>query len=93
MPQAKFAGARFHNANAALTQHFKVGLRRRVVPHIHVHGRRHQHRRLRSQVHCAEKIVGNAVGKLGQNICCGRSNNQRIGPLRLANVLNAVLFV
>ncbi len=39
-----------------------------------------------------EKIVGNAVRKFGQNVGRGRSDHQRVGPLRFADVLNAVLL-
>ena len=63
-----------------------------MLPHVHVHRRSHQNRRRRGQVHGGQKIVGDAVRKLGQNVGGRRSNDQRIGPLRLADVLDAVLF-
>ena len=88
----QIACAWFNNADAALTQRFKVGLRGWVVPHIHVHRGSHQDRRLCGQVHCGEEVVGDAVGEFGQDVGRGRSNDQRIGPLRLADVLNAILF-
>ena len=54
----QIACAWFNNADAALTQRFKVGLRGWVVPHIHVHRGSHQDRRLCGQVHCGEEVVG-----------------------------------
>ena len=39
------ARSRFDDAHAALAQNLKVGLRGRMVPHVHVHGGRHQDRR------------------------------------------------
>jgi hypothetical protein len=37
-----------------------------------------------------EEVVGDAVGEFGQDVGRGRSNDKRIGPLRLADVLNAI---
>ena len=84
------AGSRLDDAHAALAQDFKVGLRGRMLPHVHIHRRRHQHRRVRGQIHGGQKIVGNAVRKFGQDVGRCRSNDQRFGPLRFANVLDAV---
>ena len=92
-PARQVARARLHHAHAPLPQHLKIRLRRRMVPHIHVHRRRHQHRRRRSQIHRSQEVVGNAMRKLGQNVRRRRSHHQRLRPLRLANVLNPVLFV
>ena len=85
----QLARARLDHAHAALAQDFKIGLGRRMLPHIHVHRRSHQHRRSGRQIHRGQKIVGDAVGKLGQNVGRGRRDHQRIGPLRLADVLDA----
>jgi len=92
MSASQLSGAGFHHADAALTQNFQVGLRGRMLPHVHVHGGSHQHRSRGGKIHGGEKIVGNAVGEFGQNIGGGRGHNQRIGPLRFADVLNAVLL-
>ena len=63
-----------------------------MLPHIHVHGGSHKNRRGGGQVQGGQEIVGDAVGELGQDIGRGRRNDQRIGPLRLADVLDAVLL-
>jgi len=47
---------------------------------------------VRRQVKRGQKIVCNAMRKLGQDIGRRRGHHQRLGPLRLANVLNAVLL-
>ena len=86
------ARAWVHDQHASLPQDFQVGLSRGMIPHVHVHCRSHKHRRGSCQVHRGQEIVGNAMSKLGQNICRRRSHNQRLGPLRLANMLNPVLF-
>ena len=40
------------------------------------------------QIHRGQKIVGDAMRKLGQNIRGRRSHDQRLGPLRLADVFD-----
>ena len=70
------ARAGFDHAHAALAQDFKVGLRRRMLPHVHVHRRSHQHRRACGQIHGGQKIVGNAVRKFGKDVGGGWSNDQ-----------------
>jgi hypothetical protein len=62
-----------------------------MLPHIHVHGRSHQNRRLRGQVHGGQEVVGDAVGEFGQDVGRGGSNDERVGPLRLGDMLDAVL--
>ena len=63
-----------------------------MVPHIYVHRRSHQNRRRRGKIHRGQKVVGNSMRELGQNIRRRRCHHQRLGPLRLADVLNPVLL-
>ncbi len=84
----QIARARLNHAHTALAQNFEIGLRRRVVPHVHIHRRSNQDRSLRGQVHRGQKIVGDAMGEFGKDIGRRRSNNKRLGPLRLADVLD-----
>ena len=46
----------------------------------------------RCQIHGGQKIVGDAMRKFGQNVRRCRGHNQRISPLRLGNVVDAVLL-
>ena len=84
----QFAGAGLDDANAALAQRFEIGLGGGMVPHVHVHRGSDQHRRIGGQVHGGQKIVGDAVRKFGQDVGGGRRDHQRLGPLRLADVLD-----
>ena len=86
------SGAGLDHAHASLAQNLQIGLRGRMLPHVHVHCWSHQHRRARGQVHGGEEVVGQAMGKLGQDVGCGGGDDERVGPLRLADVFNAVLF-
>jgi len=86
------AGSRIDDAHAALAKDFKIGLRGWMVPHVHVHGRRYQHRRGGGEKHRGEKIVGETVRKFGQNVGCGGSHYERVGPLRFSDVIDAVLL-
>ena len=88
----QLARSRLDDAHAALAEDFEVGLRGRMLPHVHVHGGGDQDRRRRGQVEGGEEVVGNAVGELGQDVGRGGGDDQRVGPLRLADVLDAVLF-
>ena len=87
----QLAGSRFDDPDTALAQNVEIRLGGGVLPHVDVHGRSHQHRRLGGKVHSGEEIVGDAVCKLGQDVGRGRSHHQGLGPLRLADVLDAVL--
>ena len=87
----QIAGAGLDDAHAALAQDFKIGLRGRVIPHVHVHCGSDEDRRVRGQIHGGEEIVGDAVSEFGQDVGGGRRDDQRVGPLRFADVLDAVL--
>ena len=86
------AGTGIDDADTTLAEDFKVGLCSRMLPHVDIHGRGHEHGRLGGEIHGAEKIIGDAVREFSQNI--GRSGryHERVAPLRLGYVLNAVLF-
>ena len=64
----QISAAGLDDEHAALPQHFKVGLRRRMLPHVYVHGRSHNHRRLGREVERREKIVGDALGELRDDV-------------------------
>jgi hypothetical protein len=87
----QLACARLDDAHAALAEGFEVRLGCRVLPHVHIHGRGNQHRRLGGQVQGGEEIVGDAVSKFGQDIGRRRGYHQGVGPLRLADMLDAIL--
>ncbi len=80
--------SRLDDAHAALTQNFKIGFGGRMLPHVHIHGRGHEDRRARRQIHCGQKVVCDAMRKLGENIGGRRSHDERLSPLRLADVLD-----
>ncbi len=84
--------SRLDDLHATAAKRFKVGLRRGMLPHVHIHGWSHQDRGARCQIHRAQEIVGDAVGEFGQNVCSGRSHHQSIRRQRFVDVLDAVLF-
>ena len=84
----QFARPRLDHPHAALAKGFQVGLRGRMLPHIRIHRGSDQDRRGCGQEHGSEEVVSDAVRVFGQDVGCGRSDDHRIGPLRLADVLD-----
>ena len=84
----ELAGAGLDDAHAALAQDFKVGLGGRMIPHVHVHGGSDEDGRGGGEVHGGEEIVGDAVGELGEDVGGGGSDDEGVGPLRFADVLD-----
>ena len=90
MPQARYPDPRFDHAVPATLQRFHVLARGRVPPHVDVHRRRQQHRAGEGQVQGGEKIAGQPVGQLGQQIGGGGRHRQQIVFLRRADVVDRV---
>ena len=88
----QIAGSGLDDAHAALAQHFKIGLGGRMVPHVDVHGRSNHDRRSGGEIQRGEKVVGDAVSELGQDVGGSGSDDERVGPLRLGDVLDGVLL-
>ena len=59
-----------------------------MLPHIHVHRRSNNHRSFGRKVQRGEKVVGDALCKLGDRIGRRRSYQQRVNRLRHRNVLH-----
>ena len=63
---------------------------RRVFPHLAVHRRRHQQRAIAGEGQCAQQIIGEAIGELGDEISRCRRNQQRIGVARKVDVRHVI---
>ena len=59
-----------------------------MVPHVDVHGRCDHHGSGRSQIKCGQKIVGDALRELGENVGGGRHHQQRVNRLRHRDMLD-----
>ncbi|MNC92290.1 hypothetical protein D3C83_86860 [compost metagenome] len=57
----------------------KVFLKNRMLVHVHVHGWRNQHRRLRGHHYGGQEIVGDARRQLPDDIGGRRGNSEHIG--------------
>jgi hypothetical protein len=66
----------------ALTQHGKIGLHRRMRPHLLVHRRRDIQRRSAGQTQRGQQVVGQPVRQPRQQIGTGRRNHDALGPAR-----------
>ena len=74
--------ARLDDVYASLPQDLQVGLRRRMLPHIHVHRRSKDDRSFGCEIKRAEEVVGNALRKLCNSVSRGRSHQQTVNGLR-----------
>ncbi len=88
MPQASGPLSGGHNPYPTAFKNLHVGLRGRMLPHIHVHRRSNNDRRVGGQKQGGEEIVGQAVGELRQDVGGRRRNDQGFGRLGFANVLD-----
>ncbi len=59
-----------------------------MLPHVHVHRRSHKNWRAGGEIHGRQEIVGDALREFCQDIGGRRSHDQRLGPLRLADVFD-----
>jgi hypothetical protein len=84
----ELAGAGLDDAHASLAKDFEIGLGGRMLPHVDVHGRGDEDGRGGGEVEGGEKIVGHAVREFGQRVGGGGCDDQRLGGLGFANVLN-----
>ena len=64
-----------------------------MVPHVDVHGGRHDDRRGSSEIERGEKIAGDALREVGQNIGRGRSDYECVNRLRDRDVLDGGLNI
>jgi hypothetical protein len=63
--------------HAVLEQHGEVSLRRRVVPHLHVHRRRQHQPAAPCEHQRREQVIGKAVRHLGEEVrACRRDQDQ-----------------
>jgi hypothetical protein len=79
----------FHRADeieAVGLQLGEIALRRRVRPHVRVHGRRHQHRFVGGEQNSGGEIVGEAGGGFGHEVGGGGRDDDEIGLAREADV-------
>ena len=86
----KVAAAGPHHVDAAVAQRGHIGLRRRRLPHAIVHGRRDHDRSRRCQQRGGNKVIGDAVGHLGDDIGRRGRHDHQIGLLCQRNVVDGV---
>ena len=87
------AAVRGGDGGSAKTQGFKIGLRSRVLPHLHIHGGGQNQRRRRGKCHGGQKIVGHAVGQPGKDVGSRRRDNQGLGRLRFRDMFDGRVSV
>ena len=88
MPQARYPEPGFDDLHAALAKDFQIRLRRGMIPHVHVHRRSNHDRSSGREIKRGEKIAGDALRKVRQNIGSGGSNQQSVNRLRDRDVLD-----
>ncbi len=77
-PAGQVAAPRLHDAHPPGPQGREVLLHRGVLEHVHVHRRRHEHRRPRRQVERAERVVGDSPRELPEDVRGGRRHQQQV---------------
>src|ERR1700678_2577755 len=92
-PARQISFVRRDDMNAARAQRRQIFLRRRVLPHIHVHRGSDHDRRLRSQIKCGKKIPSQPLRKFRQAVSSRRRDQQQIDALRHRNMLNRAFDV
>ena len=59
-----------------------------MIPHVHVHRRRHDYRRCGGEVKCCQKVAGDSLSEVGQNVSRRRRDHEPIDGLSDRNVLD-----
>ena len=77
-------------AHAVAAQRVHVALRRRIVPHLHVHRRRHQQRALARQAQRGQQVVGKALRQLGEEIARWPARPRSLAVARQLDVRHVV---
>ena len=73
------ARIRAHDQRAEPAQGFEIALRRRMLPHAHVHRGREQNTLVGREEKCARQIVGKPARELGHQIGGRRGHDDEIG--------------
>ncbi len=74
----EISGARLDEVRAAFRQHLEVPLHGRVLEHVRVHRRRHEHRGLRGEVQRRQEVVGDAVGEFAEDVRGRRRDDEQV---------------
>ena len=88
MPQARYPEPGSTIFTPRLAQNFQIRLRRGMIPHVHVHRRSDDDRSRGREIKRGEKVAGDALREVRQNVGSGGSNQQSINRLRDGNVLD-----
>jgi hypothetical protein len=75
-----------HDGDAVLPQRGQVALRRRMLPHAHVHRRRHEHGRVGGQQRRGGEVGSKAGRHARQKIGGGRRHDDQVGGARQLDV-------
>ena len=88
------AGGGFQHGDAPAAERLDIGLGRRVLPHLGVHGRGHQHRAAAGhQQGVAQEVVGLAGGGACQQVGRGGGHHDQLGFVAEADVVDGVHVV
>ena len=89
--QVAFIG--IDDVHAARAQRREIFLRRGVLPHVDVHGRRHDDGSLGGEIQRGEEIVGDAVREFSENVGGGGRHKQQVDSLRHGDVFDGAFHV
>ena len=71
---------RFYDVISVAQKCFHVGLGRRMLIHVEVHGWSDENRCFHRQIGCDEHVVSNSVSHLSHGRGCARSDEHGVGP-------------
>ena len=93
MPHARVACAGLDDLHAALPQNLQIRLRGRMIPHVDVHGGRHDNRRGGREIERGQEVAGDALREVSQNVGRGGRDHERVDGLRDRDVLDGGIDV
>ncbi len=91
-PAGEIAAARRNDERTARSERGDVPLGGRMVPHIHIHRGGEHDGRGGSEIEGGEKVIGQAVGELGERVRSSRCDDEKLCRLRLGDVLDGGVF-
>ena len=71
----------------------EILLRRRVLPHVHIHRRRNDYGSFRGEIKCGEKIFGDSVREFSEDVGSGGSYKQQVDALGDGDVLDRAFHI
>ena len=84
----EISGAGLNDLHAALAENFEIRLRRGMIPHVHVHRGRDDDGRGGREIERGQKIAGDSLREVRENVGRGGSDDEGIDRLRDGDVLD-----